>query len=62
VHTLRSMHNLEAMMSTAGDVAKEMWSRCPLLGPGEAVLISPQLKRPVIITVRPATSLRRFVR
>jgi hypothetical protein len=62
VHTLRSMHNLEAMMSTAGDVAKEMWSRCPLLGPGEAVFISPQLKRPVIVTIRPATSLRRFVR
>lgn len=62
VHTLRSMHNLEAMMSTAGDVAKEMWTRCPLLGPGEAVLTSPQTKRPVIVNVRPASSLRRFVR
>jgi len=62
VHTLRSMHNLEAMMSTAGDVAQEMWTRCPLLGPGEAVLTSPQTKRPVIVNIRPASSLRRFVR
>jgi hypothetical protein len=61
VHTLRSMHNLEALMSTAGDVGQELWSRCPLLGPGEAIVTSPQLKRPVIATMRPAASRRRFV-
>jgi DNA helicase HerA-like ATPase len=62
VHTLRSMHNLEALMSTAGDVGRDLWARCPLLGPGEAVLTSPQLKRPVVISVRPASSCRKFVR
>ena len=45
VHTLRSMHNLEVLMATAGDVGQEMWARCPLLGPGEAIVTSPQLKR-----------------
>jgi DNA helicase HerA-like ATPase len=61
VHTLRSMHNLEVLMSTAGDVGQEMWARCPLLGPGEAIVTSPQLKRPVIASIRPAASRRRFV-
>ena len=62
VHTLRSMHNLEALMSTAGEVGQEMWARCPLLGPGEAIVTSPQLKRPMIVTIRPAMSQRKFVR
>src|SRR5262249_269821 len=33
VHTLRSVHNLEALMATTGDVSRDLWSRCPLLGP-----------------------------
>src|SRR5262249_5152483 len=31
VHTLRSSHNLDVLMATAGDVGREMWARCPLL-------------------------------
>jgi len=62
VHTLRSMHNLEALMSTAGDVGKEMWARCPLLGQGEAIVTSPQLNRPVMVSMRPAMTRRKFVR
>jgi DNA helicase HerA-like ATPase len=62
VHTLRSMHNLEVLMATAGDVGREMWARCPLLGPGESIVTSPQLKRPVVVTIRPARSQRKFVR
>jgi DNA helicase HerA-like ATPase len=62
VHTLRSMHNLDVLMATAGDVGREMWARCPLLGSGEAIVTSPQLKRPVVVTIRPAMSQRRFVR
>jgi DNA helicase HerA-like ATPase len=61
VHTLRSMHNLDALMSTTGDVTRELWARCPLLGTGEAVISSPQLKRPVIVQMRPAMSRRKFV-
>jgi hypothetical protein len=60
VHALRSMHNLEALMATTGDVSRELWSRCPLLGPGQAVLSSPQLNRSVILSVRPAASRRKF--
>jgi DNA helicase HerA-like ATPase len=62
VHTLRSMHNLDVLMATAGDIGREMWARCPLLGSGEAIVTSPQLKRPVVVTIRPAKSQRKFVR
>src|SRR5438067_10188295 len=62
VHSLRSMHNLEALMATAGDVCREMWNRCPLLGQGEAIVTSLQLKRPVVVTIRPAMRQRKFVK
>jgi hypothetical protein len=62
VHTLRSMHNLEAMMSTTGDVGRELWARCPLLGQGQAILSSTQLNRSVVMTVRPASCRRKFVK
>src|SRR5437899_3849544 len=51
VHTLRSTHNVEALMTTAGDVSRDLWARCPLLGPGQAVLSSPQLSRSVVMGV-----------
>jgi DNA helicase HerA-like ATPase len=62
VHTLRSTHNLDALLATSGDMTREIWARCPLLGTGEVVLSSPQLRRPVIMTVRPACSRRKYVR
>jgi len=62
VHTLRSTHNLDVLMSTAGDIGRELWASCPLLGPGEAIVTSPQFKRPVVASIRPAASRRRFVR
>jgi hypothetical protein len=60
VHALRSTHNLEVLMATTGDVSRELWGRCPLLGAGQAVLSSPQLNRSVIVSVRPAASRRKF--
>jgi uncharacterized protein len=62
VHALRSVHNLEVLMATSGDIGREMWDRCPLLGVGEAIVTSPQLKRPAVVTIRPAMSQRKFVR
>ena len=62
VHTLRSTHNLDALVATTGDVSRELWARCPLLGQGQAVLSSPQLNRSVIVSVRPAACRRKFVR
>jgi uncharacterized protein len=61
VHTLRSLHNLEAMIATTGDVGRELWARCPLLGRGQAILTSPQLNRSIIMTVRPTGCRRKFV-
>ncbi len=60
VHTLRSMHNLEALIATTGDVGRDLWARCPLLGQGQAVLSSPQLNRSLVVSMRPAASRRRF--
>jgi uncharacterized protein len=60
VHTLRSMHNLEALIATTGDVSRELWARCPLLGQGQAVLSSPQLNRSIIVSVRPAACRRKY--
>ena len=48
VHTLRSTHNLDALMATTGDVSSDPWARCPLLGQGEAILSSPQMNRSVM--------------
>ena len=62
VHTLRSMHNLDALVTTTSDITRELWARCPLLGTGEAVVSSPQFRRAVIVNVRPAGSRRKFVR
>ena len=61
VHALRSAHNLEALMSTTGEVGRELWARCPLLGQGQAVVSSPQLSRSLVVSVRPAACRRKFV-
>lgn len=62
VHTLRSMHNLESLMATTGDVSQDLWARCPLLGQGQAILSSPQLARSVVLGVRPAMCRLKFTR
>jgi DNA helicase HerA-like ATPase len=62
VHTLRSMHNLDALIATTGDVSRELWARCPLLGQGQAVLTSPQLNRSIIVSVRPSACRQKFTR
>jgi DNA helicase HerA-like ATPase len=60
VHTLRSTHNLEALMATTNDITGDLWARCPLLGTGQAILSSPQLNRPAVVSIRPAASRRKF--
>ncbi len=60
VHNVKSLHNLEALMKTAGDVTQEMWGQCPLLGPGQAIVSAPQYKDPVVANIRPASTRRKF--
>ncbi len=62
VHTLRSMHNLDALQATTSDVTRELSARCPMLGTGQAIISTPQFHRSVIATIRPAACNRRFVR
>jgi uncharacterized protein len=61
VHTLRSLHNLDTLIATTGDVTQELWAHCPLLGTGEAIISAPQFRRSVVASIRPAMSNRRFV-
>jgi DNA helicase HerA-like ATPase len=61
VHNVKSRHNLNALILTAGDVTEEMWRNCPTLGVGQAVLSCPQLRDPIVINVRPAACKRKFV-
>src|SRR5258707_12084135 len=61
VHTLRSMHNLDALMATTSDVTHELWARCPRLGTGGAMIGTPQSRRSAVVSMRPAASRRRFV-
>jgi hypothetical protein len=56
------MHNLDALMATTSDVTKELWAHCPMLGTGEAILSTPQIRRSIVVSMRPAASRRRFVR
>ncbi len=60
IHALRSTHNLESLIATTGDVNADLWARVPLLGQGQAVLSSPQLNRSVVLSMRPASSRRKF--
>ncbi len=62
VHTLRSLHNLDTLIATTGDITQEMWAHCPLLGTGEAIVSTPQFRHSVVVSMRPAMSSRRFVR
>jgi DNA helicase HerA-like ATPase len=62
VHTLRSMHNLDSLMATTSDVTRELWAHCPLLGTGEAIFSTPQFRRSIVVSMRPAASQRRFVK
>ncbi len=62
VHNLRSQNNLDALRATAGDVAQGLWDHCPLLGAGEALVSSPQMRRAAVARIRPASSRRRFTR
>lgn len=60
IHALRSTHNLESLIATTGDVNADLWARVPLLGQGQAVISSPQLNRSIVLSVRPASSCRKF--
>ncbi len=60
VHALKSSHNLDRLIATTGGVGRDLWARCPLLGPGQCVVNSPQLRNAMVLSVRPAASKRRF--
>ncbi len=61
VHSIKSQNNINAIKYTTGEVIEEIWNSVPALGVGEALIISPQFKHPMIIDVRPCETKREYI-
>lgn len=61
VHSIKSQNNINAIKYTTGEVIEEIWNSVPALGVGEALVISPQFKHPMIIDVRPCETKREYI-
>ncbi len=61
VHNIKSAANLRSLRLTGGDVSEEMWNLVPSLGVGQAVISTPQYRDPLVVNVRPCTTMRQFV-
>jgi DNA helicase HerA-like ATPase len=61
VHTLRSMHNLDALMATTSDVTRELWGAVSAAGHGGGGVEFAAAARSAVVNVRPASSRRRLV-
>ena len=60
VHCIKSEHNLNPLKKTSGDIVNELWDMVPALGPGQALVTSPQFNHTVLTNVRPSQSKRRL--
>jgi DNA helicase HerA-like ATPase len=60
VHGIKSEHNLNPLRRTSGDVISELWDMVPGLGPGQALIMSPQFNHTILADVRPSQSRRRL--
>src|SRR5262249_34892084 len=60
VHGIISEHNLNPLKRTSGDVVSELWDMVPALGPGQALITSPQFNHTILVEIRPSQSKRRL--
>jgi hypothetical protein len=60
IHSIKSEYNLNPLRKTSGDVVAELWDMVPALGPGQALLTSPQFNHTILVDVRPSQSRRRL--
>ncbi len=60
VHGIKSEFNLRPLRNTSGDVVSELWDMVPALGPGQALVVSPQFNHTVLVEVRPSYTKRRL--
>jgi DNA helicase HerA-like ATPase len=60
VHGIKSEFNLRPLRHTSGDVVSELWDMVPALGPGQALVVSPQFNHTILAEVRPSYTRRRL--
>lgn len=61
IHAIKSQPNLTALKNTTGNVISETWNQVVNLGQGQALVITPQYTHPLVVNIRPACSMRKFV-
>jgi len=61
IHSIKSQNNINAIKTTSGGVIEEVWSSIPSLGVGEALVISPQFKHPIIVDIKPCETKREYI-
>ncbi len=61
IHSVKSDYNLNPLKRTSGDVLSELWDMVPALGPGQALITSPQFTHTVLVDMRPSASRRRMI-
>jgi DNA helicase HerA-like ATPase len=61
IHSVKSEYNLNPLKRTSGDVLSELWDMVPALGPGQALITSPQFTHTVLIDMRPSATRRRMI-
>ncbi len=61
IHSVKSDYNLNPLKRTSGDVLSELWDMVPGLGPGQALITSPQFTHTVLVDVRPSATRRRMI-
>jgi hypothetical protein len=61
IHSVKSDFNLNPLKRTSGDVLTELWDMVPALGPGQALVTSPQFTHTVLVDVRPSATRRRMI-
>ena len=60
IHSVKSEYNLNPLKRTSGDVLEELWRMVPSLGPGQALVMSPQFTHTILVDMRPSATHRRL--
>lgn len=61
IHSVKSDYNLNPLKRTSGDVVSELWEMLPSLGPGQALVSSPQFTHAILAAMRPCATRRRMI-
>ncbi len=61
IHSVKSEFNLNPLKRTSGDVLSELWDMLPSLGPGQALITSPQFTHTILADIRPSATRRRMI-